>query len=194
MHVVVRTLSEKDAKRKVSNRLNSHRATKEKSSTAKEPPSRAVTQPAKTVCATPPRREISDHMNVAVKICPLDKKPLQLSRNIAASAPVHPRLQVSRARSPSFKWNAVAHAKPLEVTTAGLEPKMLPQLPDEAFHHRCHAPKAISHASPSQLHLPNKNLDVKPPNTPCQELELRRRIEASIDGWLNEAAEFVLGR
>jgi hypothetical protein len=62
---------------------------------------------------------------------------------------------------------------------------MLPQLPDHAFHRRCHSP---------QLYAPNKTLDAKPPNTPCQELEQRRRIEASIDGWLNEAAEFVLGR
>jgi hypothetical protein len=191
MHVVVRALSEKEAKRKVSNRLNVHRATK-KSSAVKEPP-RAAEQP-----ATSPKTEISDRLNVAVKTCPLDKKPdkepLQLSRNKAASVPIHPKLQLSKAEPPRLKWNAVAHPNPLQATTAGLQPIMLPQLPDHAFHRCCHSPKAISHMSPPQLYAPNKTLDAKPPNTPCQELEQRRRIEASIDGWLNEAAEFVLGR
>jgi hypothetical protein len=96
MHVVVRALSEKEAKRKVSNRLNVHRATK-KSYAVKEPP-RAVEQPATggRVCATSPKTEISDRLNVAVKTCPLDmkpnKEPLQLSRNKAASVPIHPKL------------------------------------------------------------------------------------------------------
>jgi hypothetical protein len=83
-------------------------------------------------------------------------------------------------------------------------PIVSPRLHDQSLQDRCHSPEAGAHShscgqqatnSPQVCVFTEMDFqDLDPSNTPSQQVQRRRRIEASIDYWLSEAAEFVPGR